>query len=109
MIEATLQRVANCGEYIGDNGLVNTEFQVCYSIPGIAAACTGDIGRPIVFLKYGAAVCLMGKSSFIAGRCDHPFYPSAFTSTFAYRSWTCRQIQFLVSGKFRHNNKLRKW
>ena len=92
-MEATLQRFENCGEYTEDNGLVNPEVQLCYSILGIAAACTGDIGGLIVFKKNGTVVCLIGISSFSAERCEHLFYPSVFTSAFYLRNWILRRMK----------------
>ena len=79
-------------EYTEDNGLVNPEVQVCYSIPGISAACTGDVGGPIVFKENGTVVCLIGISSFNAERCDHPFYRSVLSAVYAHRNWMRRRV-----------------
>ena len=58
-----------------------------YSVSGRAAACHGDTRGPIVSKRTGEVVCLIGVSSFNPPQCDHPDYPSVFTSVQLLGTW----------------------
>ena len=53
LMEADLVKIEKRRNYDENNGFV-LNLQMCYSVPGRAAACNGDLGGPLVYKEHGA-------------------------------------------------------
>ena len=96
LMEVVLQRDETCGSYdLRQESALTPQTQICYSIPGTAATCTGDMGGPIVHEEGGHVKCVIGISSYNVERCDDPDYPSIFMGAGILRTWIRRHVNGL--------------
>ena len=92
LMQAVLQKSDSCGEYEKNGYRVNKAHQVCYSVPGLASACVGDTGSPLLYKDDGNTICLLGIASYSFQKCDHPDYPTVFTSVEGLRGWMRKSL-----------------
>ena len=87
LMEAVLNKSGTCGRYVKDGYPMNVDSQFCYSGPGKKSACVGDLGSPLLYKNDGNVVCILGVVSYIFEQCDHPDYPTVFTSVVSTKNW----------------------
>ena len=91
VIEADLVKIEKCSQYDVRDGFV-AAFQICYSVPGRAAACHCDLGGPLLFKKEGKALGFIGISIYNAETCKNLEFPSVLTPVQVLQDWMKKQL-----------------